>query len=161
MAWTHCRHLREWFEPFGNVVNARAVTNFGFVTFDDHETAQHVLDAVQQNPMVVDGYHLRLNWSKGSSGGAAADRQRGPPMGNRPGAFGRGNRDGGYARGPDPPWDPEPPAKQLDDLGSNAPGFGSQNEPTKVGGPANTRGQSDKEEAEDDKNRAAVVYDDL
>uniref|UniRef100_A0A061QPV4 RRM domain-containing protein n=1 Tax=Tetraselmis sp. GSL018 TaxID=582737 RepID=A0A061QPV4_9CHLO len=56
--------LLQWFETMAPVVSARALSGFGFVTFEDRSGASQVLAASRESGFYIDGQMLRLRWAK-------------------------------------------------------------------------------------------------
>lgn len=95
--------LREAFEPYGEVADAKVITDretgrsrgFGFVTFQDDGVASEA--AAQMNGAQLDGRTIRVDEAHdrrgGGGGGGGGDR------GDRGDRGGRGGRGGGGGRG--------------------------------------------------------------
>lgn len=94
LSWdTRDEGLREAFEPFGTVIEAKVVEErdtgrsrgFGFVTFSSEEEARNA--AEQMNGAVLDGRTLNVDLARERSGGGGGRGGRG--------GGGRGGRGGG------------------------------------------------------------------
>ncbi|HJL18274.1 MAG TPA: RNA-binding protein [Sandaracinaceae bacterium LLY-WYZ-13_1] len=115
LAWaTNDQGLRSAFEAFGEVVDAKVITDretgrsrgFGFVTFADADSARQAME--EMDGQELDGRNLRVNEAQERRGGGrGGDRRggRGPGGGDRRGGGPRNyppvERRGGYG-GPPP-----------------------------------------------------------
>ena len=84
LSWgTDEQSLRVAFEPFGDVVDARVITDrdtgrsrgFGFVTFGSGSEAQAAME--QMDGATLDGRSIRVNEAKERSGGGGGGGGRG------------------------------------------------------------------------------------
>jgi len=112
LSWdTNDEGLREAFERFGDVVEAKVITDretgrsrgFGFVTFSDGNAAQAAIQ--EMDGSMLDGRSLRVNEAQdrqggGGPGGGGGRRPGGPGAGRRPGGGGGGGRGGSGRGGP-------------------------------------------------------------
>jgi cold-inducible RNA-binding protein len=97
--------LRRAFEKFGEVVEAKVITDretgrsrgFGFVTFSGDDSARQAMEGL--NDAELDGRKIKVNWAedKGRTGGGGG----GGGGGGRSGGYGGGGggRSGGYGGG--------------------------------------------------------------
>ncbi len=91
--------LREAFEPFGEIVEAKVITDrdtgrsrgFGFVTYTDGAAAQTAMQ--EMNGSMLDGRSLRVNEAQDRRDGGGRRGGGGGP--GRGGGRGGGGRDGG------------------------------------------------------------------
>jgi RNA recognition motif-containing protein len=114
LSWdTNDAGLRGAFEPFGEVVEAKVITDrdtgrsrgFGFVTFADPEAARTAMQEMDGSSL--DGRSLRVNEAEdrrgGGGGGGGGGREGGGGGGGRSrgggGGGGRGGRGGGGGGG--------------------------------------------------------------
>ena len=98
--------LRRAFEKFGEVVEAKVITDretgrsrgFGFVTFSGDDSARQAMEGL--NDTELDGRKIKVNWAedKGRTGGGGGGGGGGGRSGGY-GGGGRGGRSGGYGGG--------------------------------------------------------------
>lgn len=106
LSWnTDDQGLKEAFDRFGNVVEAKVITDrdtgrsrgFGFVTFEDDDAAQAAIK--EMDGSVLDGRSLKVNEAQQRTGGGGGGGG-GRPGGGRPGGgAGRNGGGGGWNGG--------------------------------------------------------------
>jgi RNA recognition motif-containing protein len=97
---THDDGLRQAFETFGEVLDAKVITDrdtgrsrgFGFVTFEEDEDARKAIEMMHQSQL--DGRTINVNEAQEKSGGGRGGRGGGGGYGG-----GRGGRGGGGGYG--------------------------------------------------------------
>lgn len=109
LAWgTSDQNLRDAFEPFGEVTDAKVITDrdtgrsrgFGFVTFSSEEDADAAIEAM--HGAELDGRNIAVNEAQdkrrdggGGGGGGGRGGDRGGDRGGRSGGGGGGGDRGG------------------------------------------------------------------
>ena len=103
LAWaTTDASLKEAFEPFGEVVDAKVILDretgrsrgFGFVTFSDASSAKEAITAM--DGAAIDGRNVRVNEAEERRGGGGGPRRGGGGGGDRRGGGYGGGGGGGY-----------------------------------------------------------------
>lgn len=165
LAWaTSNESLRTAFEPFGEVADARVITDretgrsrgFGFVTF---EADEHAATAIEKmNGAEVDGRNIRVNEAQERPRGPGGPRPGGPPRAGGGGGYGGGG--GGYGGSRDsPPSRGYPPVERRPGGGGGGGGgYGAppleQSKPAgrkrHNGGGKQRKGRKDQEEPDYD-----------